>query len=84
MKIQHLDLNIVKGNDLDFFKNPVFAHASNGKNGDPKSKIDDLYQDMENGLGKKVDIAGFKFCYVDIKDDTDVNEIFEYYKIENE
>lgn len=76
----NLKLNIAQGNDLNLFDNPVFAHAPNGKNGDAISKIDDFVAIMDNGLGEKVNIAGFKFCYVDIKEETDIEDVFNHYK----
>ena len=60
-------------------QNPVFAHAQNGKNGDPKSKINDFVNNIRNGIGSKANVAGFKFCYVDIDADTNVEEVFQYY-----
>jgi uncharacterized short protein YbdD (DUF466 family) len=34
---------------------------------------------MDSGIGSKVDIAFFKFCYVDIMRDSDPQEIFDGY-----
>lgn len=79
-KNQNIKLNIKKGKDLNFFKSPVFAHDNNGSNRDPKAKIDDFCNTMENGLGNAVDIASFKFCYVDIENGSDVKGLFDYYK----
>ena len=36
---------------------------------------------MDSGVGSKVDIAFFKFCYVDIMRDSDLLEIFDSYYI---
>ncbi len=76
----NIKLNIKKGKDLNLFISPVFAHNNNGSNRDPKSKIDAFCKAMEEGLGDKVDMAGFKFCYVDFEDGSDALEIFNYYK----
>ena len=78
---QNIKLLIKKGKDPDFFKLPVFAHDNNGSNRDTKAKIDDFCNTLEDGLGNVVDIAGFKFCYVDINNDSDIKGIFEYYKM---
>ncbi|MDY6934872.1 MAG: hypothetical protein SVZ03_11725 [Spirochaetota bacterium] len=75
-----IKLNIVKTDNIEDFKRPIFAHSQNGINKDPKSKVDAFTNLMEKGLGDKVDIAFFKFCYVDILNDTNVNEVFNYYK----
>ena len=75
-----ININIIEGSKLSLFENPVFAHSKNGLNGDPKSKIDAFYKIVDEGLGGKVDIAGFKFCYADFNKNTDITNIFEYYK----
>lgn len=77
----NLKLNIEEGNSPSFFDHPVFAHSKNGQNTDPKSKIDAFYKELDGGLGDKVDIAGFKFCYIDFDNSTDINEIFLKYKL---
>lgn len=74
-------LNIVESNDPKVFINPVFAHAPNGQNGNPKSKIDTFYKTIENGLGDKADMAGFKFCYVDFNSKTDIEDVFNHYQL---
>jgi len=76
-----IKINLAEGSDLSVFENPVFAHAKNGQNGNPKSKIDAFYKIVDQGLGGKVDIAGFKFCYVDFNKSTNVNDVFEYYTL---
>lgn len=59
---------------------PGFYHFRVLKNGFPKQKIDHFKQMLiDNGLGNKVDIAFFKLCYVDIEEDANVKEIFDYY-----
>ena len=45
---------------------PAIYHTVNGKNGFPKIKIDAFKQTLEKNLfANKIDIAFFKFCYVD-------------------
>lgn len=58
----------------------TLAHGRVGKNGAPKSKIDAFKAIMSNGLGNEVDIAMFKFCYIDIMEHTDVEDLFRHYK----
>lgn len=74
-----IDLNIVETNNSNDFNKPIFAHSKIGKNMDPKSKIDDFVNFMKNGVGEKVEIAFFKFCYVDFSSDTNVENLFSYY-----
>jgi hypothetical protein len=65
---------------IDVSDKPGIYHAKNGKNGYPKSKIDAFKSVLkEKGLGNKLDIAFFKFCYVDIHKDSDIQGIFDYY-----
>jgi len=75
-----IKLNIVKTNDPKMFTTPIFAHSPIGKNMNPISKIDAFAKFMEQGIGNKADFAFFKFCYVDITRNTDINQIFTYYK----
>ena len=73
-------LNIKETSDPNDFNAPVFAHTPVGKNMDPVSKCDDFADNMTQVLKQKVDIAFFKFCYIDILNTTDVNQVFTAYK----
>ncbi len=57
-----------------------FVHGPIGKNMDPVSKIDDFVDTIDKGIGGKVDIAFFKFCYVDVTAKTDVDALFNSYR----
>jgi hypothetical protein len=74
-----IDLQILETSDQAMFEKPIFAHSRNGKNHDPKSKIDNFVFSMDHGIGNKADFAFFKFCFVDISANTDVKEVFAYY-----
>jgi hypothetical protein len=58
----------------------TFAHFPVGENGKPDSKIRDFADKIRRGMGEKVDIALFKFCFVDINADTDVERLFQSYR----
>lgn len=73
-------LNIIESSDPDSFSKPVFAHSQNGENFKPETKIAAFISKMDSGLGNKVDMAFFKFCYVDVTAGTDVNKLFTEYK----
>ena len=47
---------------------------------DPDSKIEDFRRIMDSGVGDEVDIAFFKFCYVDVTRDSDPQKIFGGYQ----
>ena len=75
-----ININIVEIDSSTNFNHPVLAHSKNGQNHDPKSKIDGFVKIMKGGMGDQVDVAAFKFCYVDFKEGTDIDGIFKYYK----
>ena len=75
-----INLNIKETDDLNDFSQPIFAHSRIGHNTNLSSKLDAFKHMIQQDLGDKVDIAFFKFCYVDITEKTDVKQIFETYK----
>ena len=76
----YIKLNVVVGQEPTIFDLPVLAHSHVGMNMDPVSKIRSFMNIMDNGMGNKVDIAFFKFCYIDIMRDSDPQEIFNCYR----
>jgi len=79
-----IKLNIVETVDSSDFKVGLFAHSRVGKNVDPKSKIDDFVNFIDEGIGKKADVSALKFCYVDIMPITDVEKLFDEYTMSTE
>ena len=75
----HIKLNIIEAREPSAFDQPVFAHSQVGMNTQPFSKIDRFVEIMNSGVGNKVDIAFFKFCYVDITRDSNPQEVFDSY-----
>lgn len=75
-----INLNIMKTTDPEKFDKPVFAHSSIGKNDYPESKIEAFNEYIQKGIGNKTDIAFFKFCFWDIKRQTDIKKVFNDYK----
>jgi hypothetical protein len=76
----YIKLNIVETNEPAEFDKPVFAHSQVGKNTEPASKTEGFKNIIDSGVGEKLDIAFFKFCYVDVMQDSDPQKIFENYK----
>lgn len=74
-----IDLNLVETFDPEQFGQPIFAHTQVGRNTDPLSKIRNFEEIMDSGIGDVIDIAFFKFCYIDIFGDTDHVEISDHY-----
>ena len=57
----------------------TFAHGRVGSNFDYASKIDGFVDLVDRELGGHVDVAFFKFCFVDITPETDVQQVFDRY-----
>ena len=73
-------INIVESRIADDSSEPAFLHAGVGKNKDPLSKIVDFREIVKNEIGGKVDVAFFKFCYVDFDQTTDIQSTFNKYQ----
>ena len=73
-------LKLVETDAPTLFVGPLFAHSRLGENEIPLSKIEAFSRLMDRGLGNKAEIAFFKFCFVDITGNTDVDKIFADYK----
>lgn len=58
----------------------TFAHAMNGTNKEPLTKIRAFEETMTGPLREQADVAFFKFCYVDIGEATDVEALFREYE----
>jgi hypothetical protein len=80
VELPEINLNIVDlGGDLKA-DNGALVHSRVGKNRDPKSKMAAFEKKVQNGLGRRLDIAALKFCYVDILSKSDPKLIFKEYK----
>jgi hypothetical protein len=75
-----LGLTVRETRDPAQIASGTFAHARVGENNSPSSKIRDFAATLEGGMAEKVDVAMFKFCYVDFQADTDAEKIFAEYK----
>jgi hypothetical protein len=56
------------------------AHSLIGENTRPIGKIEDFAAVLRAGMGRHVDVAVMKLCYVDITPDTDVDALFATYR----
>ena len=75
-----IGLRVVETSDPTAFDQPVFAHGKNGLNKQPDVKIEAFERTMADTLGNRVNVAFYKFCYVDITPDTDVAKLFDSYR----
>jgi hypothetical protein len=72
-------LKVIESRNPHDSREPCLYHSRIGKNQDPLSKINDFISLMDSGFGNNVDIACFKFCYIDIQHTTDVHQLFDTY-----
>lgn len=72
-------LNIVESDTPEKISGPVFAHFRVGANMTPDSKIES-FRDHISRTGNGVDLAFFKFCYIDVGADTDGEALFQKYQ----
>jgi hypothetical protein len=56
------------------------AHSLIGENTRPLGKTEDFAAVLRAGMGRQVDVAVMKLCYVDITPDTDVDALFTAYR----
>lgn len=71
-------VNLAEGEPLP--DGGFFAHAKIGRNGQPDEKLADFADTLRTGLAAQVDVAVMKFCYLDIRANTDVDQIFDEYR----
>jgi hypothetical protein len=56
------------------------AHQLIGEDLKPLLKLEDFDRTMRGGMGRQVDVALMKFCWVDISSSTDVDALFARYR----
>ena len=73
-------MKVVELRDGAAISGPGRHHAKVGQNGDPQSKAKAFKQALDSGIGNEVDIALMKFCFWDIRHETDIDAVFEDYR----
>lgn len=74
-------LNIVAyPNTADLPSSGFLLHTEVGENSKPLTKCQDFKNIVDQQLADKLDIALLKFCYIDINEDTDVQQMFDQYR----
>jgi hypothetical protein len=73
-------LRLIAADSTGAVPRPALVHAKIGRNGDPHSKMQAFREALDAGLGRQVDIALMKFCFWDIRRDTDVDAVFAEYQ----
>jgi len=74
-------LRVVELTGQETIEGPMLAHTKIGQNGDPKSKTRAFGQAIDAGIGRRVDIALMKYCFWDIRRETDVEAVFSDYRM---
>jgi hypothetical protein len=74
-----IQLNIIETRKYDG-KSGAFLHSKVGKNRKPDTKIKDFVNIIDQELGRTLDMAALKFCFVDAYDKIDEQHEFEKYK----
>ena len=77
-----LKLNLVTSAEPQSVSGPAFVESLIGKNGNPRSKDKAFADILARGMGSQGGIALYKYCYVDIDPDTDVQQLFKNYSTE--
>lgn len=75
-----LNFNVKKFDNSIKVEAPQIVHSLIGANGKPGSKNIDVENLLTGKLKNSVDIAFFKYCYIDFEADTDLGKTFEEYK----
>ncbi|MFH0756048.1 MAG: hypothetical protein V2B15_02030 [Bacteroidota bacterium] len=77
---EDVTLNRVTTREMNGYTDSVFIDFQVGTNLEPRTKIDDFVSVVEGIPDETVCFAFFKFCYVDVDENTDVDALFEYYR----
>ena len=75
-------ISILESEDPNKLAKPGLTHFWVGKNTKPLSKLEGFANFMKKAGPQNPDIAFFKFCYVDITANSDVDALFKAYKTE--
>jgi hypothetical protein len=75
------NINIIELDQNQSLPEYFFLHTEVGNNGEPDKKCDDFLNILSMDLLNHLDIALLKFCYVDVQAQSDVQKIFNYYKM---
>ena len=73
-------MRLVETRDAKEMELPGLAHSANGVNGDPLGKITAFRAALDGGLGRRLDAAMMKFCYVDFLTNEQVPAVFQEYR----
>ena len=78
--VNEVSVSIVAANEQEEYDQGTIVHGNVGMNEDPISKIKHFDAIMRGGMATVVDAAFFKFCFVDVDRETNVDELFREYR----
>lgn len=73
-------LSIVRSREPATDSTPAILEFLIGQNGAPETKIDDFAEALARMAAADAGVAMFKFCYLDITPDTDVQQLFQRHR----
>lgn len=73
-------IDIAPGDTPRLSDGGVVVHAMIGENRHPVGKLANFDATLRAGLADQVDVAALKFCYIDIRWNSDVDALFERYR----
>jgi hypothetical protein len=73
-------LRIVSSDDPASIEGPALIESHVGHNGDPASKNAAFHSVLDRGFGKQGGIALYKYCFVDVRPETNVSKMFADYR----
>ncbi|OLT21962.1 hypothetical protein BJF81_14040 [Ornithinimicrobium sp. CNJ-824] len=73
-------IEIAPGESPDLPQDGLLVHALIGENRHPVGKLKNFDATLRAGLGEQVDVAALKFCYIDIRWNSDVEALFARYQ----
>ena len=75
-----LALKVTRVDEPSSVVGPALVEAYIGRNGDPQSKADGFVAALRDGMGRDGGVALYKYCYLDVRQDTDVEKLFDSYR----
>jgi hypothetical protein len=75
-----VSLDVADSREFSSVASIPFVHFSIGRNGDFRGKVDDFVSLMEMVPPEEKPVAFFKFCFVDVTGETDVESDFVYFR----
>lgn len=75
-----LKIDIKKTMNPESVSGSAFMHSVIGENENPLFKIQEFEKIVNSSVSEKLDIAFFKFCYLDVNKNTDVDQLFNEYE----